>query len=145
MSRPEITINDKQIVIVTATYRLHLEFPAYVDPAAVELWGKCFEKAKHIAPKKVTEVPTPVKEQGIRKTKDQRFHDYMNAPIRRYNDKVCKACGKSFSPTGPSQVYCADACNPKKGKKLDEMSDNELDKTLAQIEERRNKTYLFDK
>jgi len=123
--RPEITISDKQIVVITPTYRLHIEFPAYIDPAAVAAWGRGFESAKQVI------VNNEIAESTGQKTK------------AKTGVKICKICGTEYKPTSNAQQYCNN-CKPVKYKNLDEMNDNELDKTMAEIKQRRKQTYTID-
>jgi hypothetical protein len=61
---------------------------------------------------------------------------------RSYQPRQCEVCGKTYTPTGATQKFCSDACKARsKGKKLSEMEERELEKTLADIEERRKRTY----
>lgn len=106
MSRPEITISERQIVVVTQTYRLHLEFPAYVDPAAVALWGEGFEAAKKTRgdlDKLENEIDRVLVDDPPGIVDESRI-------IRMYKPKTCETCGKQYTPHGAAQRFCSDKC-----------------------------------
>lgn len=78
---------------------------------------------------------------------DQAIDDHLagDKPKRKrnLNPRVCVVCGLNYNPTGSTQRACSPACKAemKRKRRLSEMGDSELDKTLAEIEERRKRTY----
>jgi len=60
--------------------------------------------------------------------------------------KTCQKCGKEYKPTSNAQRFCQNCTphKPRQNKKiLADMDDNELDKTLKEIEQRRKQPYEF--
>jgi hypothetical protein len=82
---------------------------------------------------------------------DQAIDEHLAGykPKRKLNIKprVCVVCGKTYKPTGTTQRACSKACKAemKRKRQLSEMEESELDKTLAEIEERRKRTYEVSK
>lgn len=84
-------------------------------------------------------------------------HKLTAAPLQESKVKSCAKCGKIFTPQGPRQKYCSEACGmqPKpaieklrakqKGTTLTpgerERINAELDATLAEIEAKRSQPY----
>lgn len=127
MSRPEVTITEKQIVVLTEAFRLHVEFTQGAE-------------------RRERSAPPPAPHEG---------GETASAPAAipkakkvKYGIKNCKSCWRDYTPTGPAQQYCED-CKPKKSnkskKRLEELDGEELDKTLEEIENRRKRPYKFTK
>jgi len=137
MSRPQITISEDRIEVVSERYRLTLEFPAAIDPAAAMLWGKGFEDAKRVMPtapppapsRKVgtgseggemaTAPPSPLKEESQR-TAVKPISASTGKPTRaNTGTKICRKCGSEYLSSSNAQRYCAN-CKGGSKKRLDE-------------------------
>ena len=70
-------------------------------------------------------------------------------------EKPCIECGSHFIPRGNRQVYCSEACKQQRKLNLEEISnldpeqkaaaEDELDKVLQEIAEKKKQTYKFSK
>jgi hypothetical protein len=109
-------------------------------PASDPGCGLIYKRRAVVEPK-----PYPVAE--AEKELHQAIDEYvvsapLNKPKRVYKDKECVVCGRIYTPVGTTQKFCSAACKARsKGNKLSEMEERELEKTLADIEERRKRTY----
>lgn len=66
----------------------------------------CSKKCQHLLAEQTR--------QGLRDSGDYApMSKGYKIPFRNYPDRTCDGCGDTFTPTGPSQRYCADKSNPR--------------------------------
>lgn len=73
--------------------------------------------------------------------------EMITAPARTVI-KECPKCSSEFEPRGNAQKYCSEACGMKtkrytKKKKLTPEQEAELERTLAEVEQRQKQPYAF--
>jgi len=131
--------NNKEVVDLRHTKR----DPVEICPKCRQIKSVCFCNPE---PKKIDEYDDPLKTNkgtsaSSGKAKGKRG-GFNTTKIR-----TCHRCGKDFKPRGNRQNYCSEACGLKPKKymrkkhKLTPEKEAELNKTLAEIEERRLKPY----
>lgn len=138
MNKPEITVNDKGITFETDAFRMNIEFNnAYVRKSRLVEKFEAFIQSINATDQPNDSAPAYPPSSG----------GAGGGANAKTGIKICAKCGAEFKPTGNAQRYCSPQCGMKqkrvKKRVKEDKSQDDLDKTLAEIEAARKKPYEF--
>jgi len=141
--KPAIEVKDNEITISTPFYEMVLTFNSENSAELKEPFSFVDETGPIPGPSSQGEGNVAV-EAAVRADGKP-----SKAPTKM---KACAVCGSMFKPASNAGRYCSEACGmkpprleKKKTKRLADMEDDDLDKTLDEIEKRRTQPYAFNK
>lgn len=132
--KPQITITNKEIRILTDQFTLNLEMTQAIEQKVI------------IPPLNNEQIKTPA---AATPKKPISIRNSVTKKSRK-----CKKCGQEFFPAGNRQAYCSIECGLKPKpikekirqlKNLSKKEKEELETTLKEIEENNKKPYEINK
>lgn len=103
--KPQITITNKEIRIITDQFTLNLEMTQQIDQKVITPPLKSEVKLKPVKP-----TPVPVSKLN---NSDPKKTTLKKGKAITQKIRICKKCGHEFQPRGNRQSYCSEACGLK--------------------------------